>query len=446
MSTLISFHWRTKGADNLQDKKRPKNPLLRLILVLCCITFVSMVNIAIFHSIYSQSTEASSLRKTQTSFMGLPEVLPTEKLQPTQGSRHKHAYAFLMAGCNPSIPSYMGYVYNILVAAHILHISGSTSDIVVLVRMATNSDQSALPSDVEALLKASGVILRYLPKVKVDNFYTAMMAKFYILNLVEYSRVLFLDSDIFPLCNLDYIFNFSEGENALLRENVVLAWRTEPANGGFFMLQPDRDDYIKILDIQRRRNRQGSKFDIVNGWGHAIQPPDQWVSRNGIKRGTNWTFYGAMADQGLLYHWVKYVKKSVSIINQDKVETWGTDNNTVSGPVRMIKMHSNIFHDGCSSSMPQYKINWGRNFYPEKDFVHFTGSEKPWLNTNIQVTLANKSQVVFDSADVFWYHILEKVLAENNITMVKNIPEPNLGGFPEDYMVEYLQQEESILQ
>jgi lipopolysaccharide biosynthesis glycosyltransferase len=300
--------------------------------------------------------------------------------------------------------------------------SGSRSDIVALVRMATESPQSTLPHDVETLLQSSGVLLRYLPKETSDNVYTANMAKFNILNLVEYSRVLYLDSDVMPLCNLDYIFHLSEGENALLRENVVIAWRTEPANGGFFMMRPDRDDYNHILDIQKKRDKQGADFDVVKGWGHAIQPPDQWVSRNGIKKGTEWTFNFADKDQGLLYHWVKYVKKNVSIINQDKVETWGTINNTKDGEVQMISMHRNIFHDGCSSSMPKYKFHWGRNVYPEKDFVHFTGDEKPWINKYFSAAIVvNDSQVVFDNPFDFWHHILRKVLSEKNRVTIKNL-------------------------
>ena len=79
------------------------------------------------------------------------------------------------------------------------------------------------------------------------------MDKFEILDLVQYSRVLFLDSDIMPFCNLDYLFHLSDWSNAVLKDNLVFAWRNEPANGGIFMLKPNHTDYLNIKEIQRNQ-------------------------------------------------------------------------------------------------------------------------------------------------------------------------------------------------
>jgi hypothetical protein len=38
------------------------------------------------------------------------------------------------------------------------------------------------------------------------------------------------------------------------------------------------------------------------------------------RKGDEWSFYGAFTDQGLLYHWVKYVKKRVSMIRGHDVQ------------------------------------------------------------------------------------------------------------------------------
>ena len=89
--------------------------------------------------------------------------------------------------------------------------------------MHADSKYTALPPEDEAILTKSGVIVKYIPKPITDNFHTAMMDKFRILELTEYERVLYLDADVMPLNNLDYIFEASVGPNAILEENVVLA-------------------------------------------------------------------------------------------------------------------------------------------------------------------------------------------------------------------------------
>jgi len=224
----------------------------------------------------------------------------TQTKQP-RAKTARHAYAFLMAGCDPlNSNTYIGYVYNILVADYILRHSGSNSDIVVLVRMSStdsNEKDAGLPLNITTLLESSGIHIKYIPKVKVDNFYSAQMDKFNILNLVQYDHVLFMDSDIMPFGNLDYIFHSSEGENPSLQQNVILAWLGEPSNGGFFMLTPNHEDFLQILKIQRDHMlKYKGTFDIVQGWGHVIQPPDYWETLKGY-RSTNWSFHGTIADQ-----------------------------------------------------------------------------------------------------------------------------------------------------
>jgi len=56
----------------------------------------------------------------------------------TVGNNSKNAYAFLIAGCNPSQPgAYIGYLYNILAASYML--SDSKYDIVVMIRMSVKT-------------------------------------------------------------------------------------------------------------------------------------------------------------------------------------------------------------------------------------------------------------------------------------------------------------------
>jgi len=52
-------------------------------------------------------------------------------------SKSPYAYAYLLAGCDPSKPFYFSCMRNLKVSAKILRSAGSTSDIVVMVRMAS---------------------------------------------------------------------------------------------------------------------------------------------------------------------------------------------------------------------------------------------------------------------------------------------------------------------
>ena len=76
------------------------------------------------------------------------------------------------------------------------------------------------------------------------------MEKFRILQFEEYSRVLYLDADILPKSNLDYVMELSEQDD-MFRENVVLSYKQEPATGGFFVLKPNASDYEELVDIVR---------------------------------------------------------------------------------------------------------------------------------------------------------------------------------------------------
>jgi hypothetical protein len=101
----------------------------------------------------------------------------------------------------------------------------------------------------------------------------------------------------------------SDGENATLKENLVVAGKIEPANAGFFMLAPKKGALEQINNIIQEREEKARSlpypyFDPVEGWGHVIEPNDQWYTTT-IQRGTNWTFWSAFADQGLLYYWTR---------------------------------------------------------------------------------------------------------------------------------------------
>ena len=67
-----------------------------------------------------------------------------------------------------------------------------------------------------------------------------------------------MDGDVMPFCKLDYLFNLSEPEmgTPLFKENVLLAYTSEPAHGGFFMLAPKAGHYQQLQSIIEKQEKR----------------------------------------------------------------------------------------------------------------------------------------------------------------------------------------------
>jgi hypothetical protein len=295
-----------------------------------------------------------------------------------------------------------GYIYNTLVAAKVLREHGSKNDIWLWVQVSSESNASALPSEDQRWLTTMGVQVRYLPKDPQEDFAEINMAKFRILTMTEYRRVLFLDADLIPLGNLDYLFNLSDVEDRehgpLFKENFIIPTSIVPSLGCFFILKPEVGAWEQIqqmvFDAQVNAFKQGMHFDIVNGFGHQIQHPDYWEDKNGGRR-QNWTFYAAYFDQGMLYHWAKYVKKSVSIaFSNDRVENWGAlMNGTIHLERTLLKPFANY-------SRPVHK--WDRPCRQSLcDHAHFAAGNKPWTKGPPNGGIVN-AENAFTSEMYYW--------------------------------------------
>ena len=328
--------------------------------------------------------------------------------------KRKWAYAFLIGGCNSRKPDHRGFLYNVAVAAHILRERGSVADFVLLVQMSYATNETALPDDEINLLSSVGVRVVYLPKFAArvhEKFYGLVMEKFRVLELTDYSRVLFLDSDIMPFCSFDYLFELSEPAEgkALLKENVVMAWREEPCNAGLFMLQPSKGDFAMVQDIIVKKEKKALNlswpyWDPVEGWGHKIEDWDAWKSPDGIT-GTNWTWHASFADQGLLYYWTKYVKQSVSLIIKSKVENWGRSQD---GTLVLEKAYPKGTLRNYTCVRPVR--GGGQNGYsPYRDFKHFTGKSKPWQKNLTTIEKYMSREGVPIKREDKWYHALKTV-------------------------------------
>ena len=100
-----------------------------------------------------------------------------------------------------------------------------------------------------------------------------------------------MDGDVIPLTSLDYWFRMSEGPEAILKPNVFMATHNEPAQGGFFMIEPNLEAGEQIFQlIADHGDTVGAKarWDKVKGWGHTIDPADKWETNNPSKQGQNW--------------------------------------------------------------------------------------------------------------------------------------------------------------
>jgi hypothetical protein len=329
-----------------------------------------------------------------------------------------YAYVFLLAGCDPNVPSYRGFLFNILIATDQLRRElGTVADVVVLVRMAPGTNSTRLSAQEEGWLDAVGARVLYLPSaVGAETFSTVQMLKFHVLRLVQYQRVLYIDSDILPLCNLDYLFDLSV--KGVLRENLVIAWTKEPANGGFFMLQPDVAAYQQVQDTisqqhESARHLPAPYFDKINGWGHAMTPDNPWLTFRRRMKGHKWSFYAAHSDQGLLYHYVKFLRRSVSIVLAKAVQNW------IPGPNGTVvlehELHEPFAKFTCRRgrrSRAQYMLHpaTGNTLAmtpPFCDFAHFYSVFKPWENLKeaaAGVQLDNKYEA--ENVLQYWFCLL----------------------------------------
>jgi hypothetical protein len=294
----------------------------------------------------------------------------------------KFAYAFIVGGC--SLTSCLGYLLNVIVANQVLKDHNSTSDVVFQVRMASSINETRLPIEHETWLHKSGILLKYLPKVRVDNFGTATLEKFRVLEMTEYDRVRFLDADLIPLCNVDDELEASY--NGQLQEYVGKQGSVAPVSACDFIVTPKKGLFKQVMDIvHRKRNKKTQPnttnlFDPLVGWGDQMIGGDEWKGSN--KRGTTWNFYGATIDQGIIYQWLKYEMLNWSHVvmkgkNDFQVQTWQEVTHS-------RQSNSNI----VAASGQRYTAIVNKTEYKSKTCMttkgwklsnlHYNGNGKPW--------------------------------------------------------------------
>lgn len=250
-------------------------------------------NTSVVSSGENQQQESYILETTSNETAENSSVVSSNDLQQEE-ERSKFAFIFVIGGCNPEEPlKYRGFVYNIMIAARLFQTLGSKADVLAFFQLSYASNATSLPDDDLRPLEGLNVQVRYIPPSKSESFYETNLNKFQILKLTQYQRVIFMDGDIIPLANMDYLFELSM--QGVLKPNLVVSAPNAPANGGFFMFAPKPGDYDLVQQLIEKREEK--EFSPEKGWGHVITPPDEWVMRG--KRGRLWNFYGGPVDQGL---------------------------------------------------------------------------------------------------------------------------------------------------
>jgi hypothetical protein len=311
--------------------------------------------------------------------------------------------------------SFKPYIANMLVAAELFRRVGSTSDVVAMISMKSGYD--SLPEDVARLMREAGIKIRYFtPSVDDENggFVTGQMNKIELLNLVEYRRVLYLDCDVIPLANLDYLFHLSE---TTMKPNIILATKATPLIGGFFMLEPTLEGYAeaKRLVYKKVVIDAGQKFDRNNGWGVPLKG-DNVVYTNGGST-NQWSFLAANGDQGLLYHYARFVQRNVTQILSTRLIHYGPGPNGTSiiESIDEVTRENNPFRNittlrPFSFPNPTCHQMGFCHAGPYRDHAHFMGSSafagKPWRTPNPEKYLS-RTEAPKHATHLWWKTLVQ---------------------------------------
>ena len=108
--------------------------------------------------------------------------------------------------------------------------------------------------------------------------------------------VLFFDADVIFHANCDHLFETSDSF-------VFKGDPDSPFNAGLFLIRPSWQALIDINDVALTLS-----FDLEKGWMEHGPIPD-WRSTGEI---TDWSFYGASVEQGLIYYYYICRKESAN--------------------------------------------------------------------------------------------------------------------------------------
>ena len=301
----------------------------------------------------------------------------------------------MVAGVSPT-KQYLGYLYNVLCANHMLSTLSprGSFDFVVFVMMDSTHEEpwTALPTQDKAMLERAGIKVQYVePYFGEPSFYTLIMTKLEIFSLTDYTSVVFMDSDVLPLASFA---DFAAAHG--LRENVIWAWKVSPMHGGFLVVRPSADTYETAKSLAMKFRDEEWKF--AEGWGESLK--EGWINMHGKVGGRDWEFNGGHADQGLFYYLLKYVVQDVSIIYVDQVVDWV-------GGVETARARESAFKG--DEERVKVRMDSMVDKVPYNLFYHFTGKQKPWLQEAVGGGGGVGGDGGRENALALWYDTLRTV-------------------------------------
>ena len=335
--------------------------------------------------------------------------------ESSKGSKtSEHAFVTLLAGFDPdntkplgSDSPYLGYLLHLATVRFMLDEAGAKSDVIVMVRILNGINHTTLPKSQETYLSKLGMRIKYLHPGEWESFNSWVMEKFRILDFSEYKRVLFFDADVLPQCNWDHYVNVTmdNDDGSIFAPNLVFAFRNEPSQAGFFVMAPEPGAWEAIRQLR-----------FINTT-HSFGIPLEYPAEGGKEAYTEWSWYCVHVDQGIMYHWLRYVKKDVTIFNRNRVQRWKWNGSaTVLREIRDFPFtcpnHIDVAGEGT----------WG-DFLVTHDFIHYTGNSKPWKHFNwshpvdLSITRPTRHQI--------WPYALRMAWQKYDLGLVRDLF-PNL--------------------
>ena len=290
-------------------------------------------------------------------------------------------FAYVSLLCDAASEEKMEYVRLLLVLSEKIRSFDEENDIVVLVYGDIHDGQKKVIENQGIKLISVQTVGKMVsnpePWRVSDETSACYRSKLRTLELTQYERVMFLDTDL--LLKDDIRQWFHKDTDGI----VAFDGFDAPLNAGFFVVSPSTQAFSDIQDIAF-----SDSFSPENGWLQTGSFSD-WGFRLEEGKLSSWSFWCAHSDQGLLFYYYAKVQQKAMIYDRR-----GT-----------------------------------------KDmFVHFTGSHKPFLyNTNNIANAEEKWKEPLNEWHRLWDTIHSKLEVagvdfgtENSVTLSRELIQSNL--------------------